>query len=611
MFLVGIRKVACLWITLAAATAFAAPSSFVMAQQSFARFDFANAYKHAAAALLQQPGNIEARRIAAKSAREMRNFAECLRIAQEIPLQKMEFEDVGCVGECSVNSTFSQRAQSILVRQMQSSENRDIASYWLGRQSYLREDYRGAEKLLAGIQILPDRLEKDRQKMLERIRDVLLAQTPKAPVATPPPKIAAPAVPPKPLVSSTPEIDSPPKISPVPQPRPAPQASSGKQVDAPDGKVGQYAFLQGSFKLNSEISALRDTVSLEPFSQQEYEKNFDVTQIKNTNSILVDGGGTVSLRAGFGSRKRLEQDAKINFLGVFEFDGSMANRTIWLYQPTSRLKYPLGSVGVLGRGVEFGLVPELQIALGDNFESELGVRAKLNVPDTNRMRTLFDLHGMAAIKSERFRLESQYVYDRYFVGSRAGFAGHNLSLDFRANHLGIFGFGAPPGYALFRYARYVALSGKHIVRFMIMEGDFLEFNVAPRLRVSENVDVFFWYHVVQGSRRQLWSSKDVKSYYGITDVDLDALDYSSYEPTAMYTNLSSEFTLGTQWTKPNGMFLATGVGLRTTSARAQSFEPEDRALRQKNKNLPENYDSLINAGGGKMYRGYASFGFTF
>jgi hypothetical protein len=582
-------------------------NTLLQAQNDFAKLDYASAYKSAEFVLAKQPANVEARRIAAKSARELEKYSECLKLSQEVPFARMDFEDVGLVGECSVRSVYTGQAHSILQRQLKSALNRDIAAYWMGTQLFLKNEFRSAEKLFSVVQVLPDRLEKERQKMLERIRAVLVAAVatpaPK-PVATPAPKpVATPA--PKPVATPAPTV---PPVSPVI----AVTAASGSNgaPDSPEGKIGQYAFLQGAFHLHTEFSSMSNNVSLDAFTQTEFENGFSESSIKRVSESGFDAGGTISLRAGLGSRNRAGENSKWNALAAVEFDASMSNRSTWIYQPNSRLKYPLGSVGTVSRGVEIGLVPGLQIAFGDHFDVEVGARGKFNAPETNRNRFLLDFHSSAALKSGYARLETQYIYEQYFVEKNAVFSGHNALADFRFEKFGILSLGAPPGYSLVRFARYTALPSTQAVRFVVMEGDFWEINIAPRLRLTSDLEAVAWYHWVGGTRRQFWSAKDLKFYYGVSKLDNIAYDSALYQPTAVYNSVSREVVAGLQWNGPSHLFVFGGAGWRQTSASFQNFEPLDMAVRTAAGNAPERYEPLINSAGGTTLRVFVSLGLS-
>jgi hypothetical protein len=599
-----------LWVVPAVASAQA--DSWMSAQQAFTRFDYAASLRYATQVLQKQPNHAEARRLAAKAARELGRFVDCLKFMSEFSNQQLMSDDIGLVGECAVRSRMTPRAQSLLNQQLQSADNRDIAAYWLGRQAYLKEEWASAEKFLSMVQIVPDRLEKERAKMLERLRDVLRQGSKPAPpaVAVEP----APQPTPQPVaLPSVPQVQV--SVPPAPTVRPSlPQKKKPAppfRPTAPVEKTGGSFFANGGFRLTTDYAYTGNSVSLEPFSQSEYGKTYNSESIKKTKGGIGDVAGTIALHGGYGLRRRESDFFRIELVGAMELDATMASRTIWLYQPPTRLRYPLGAVGTSGRGLELGPVPEVRFSFGKNFEAELGTRFKLNVPDVGRARTLVDIHTLAVLKNDFAELQAGYVYDRYFVSGTSAFSGSNVLADFRVDGLGLFSLGAPPGYALFRYARYVAMPSPHVVRFMIMEGDFLEFNVAPRLQIADKWEAMAWFHWVRAKRRQYWSTADLQKYYRVSTLDTSSQTKETYEPTALYGNTSTEFSGSLTWDGPAGVEASFGAAYRMTRSNYVEFNPLDIEERVKNKSEPYRYQDLINRGGGTSVRVFASAGVGF
>jgi hypothetical protein len=543
----------------------------VAAQQALARLDYASAFRFALEALRADPKNLDVRRIAARSAKELQRPADCLRLMQPVQPAVATADDVGLVGDCASSSQFTPWSLSFLQQSTAQSANADMANFWLGKFYYRKGDYARADAFLGKVTVLPARLEKERQFLLERARDVLEAQqSPPSPSAgTAGAGTAGDAS--KGSGSALPS-------SPAPA-RPSPAASAASWPSAQKLTAERPAVLRrnaaaGWFKSPlAEVSVglsvyQGKAIELDPNSQEGYDKAIvsgkpaeAVPAIKERKLALTDFtvdtvfGGTFGLNSALtpgGGQSRVGLDVLVG--------ATQSGRELPVYALRGETLPAQVSPRTAHSGWGLTLGPVVDLATNRNFS--LGAKALYGVSGPSFGSPLGRLEGSAyaRIEFDQADVRSGGRFG-WWLGSDNKQGAQIMSFDFdaRVGRLGLFGFGAPEGYPLFRYSRLVPTGSSAVSLFTQLEGDFYELNLAPRLFLGEQIAALFWYRYVSGSRQ---------SFLGKTVADAVEAQgkaqgkWDPPRPTAEYTSASQDFTFELEWWPLKWLSGAGGVLVR-------------------------------------------------
>lgn len=572
--------------------------SWIQAQQAFARLEYPAAFRYANDALRRDPGNIEARRVAAKSAKELEKYSDCLRIMGAMPVAKVTPDDVSLVGECSAASNYSPWTLNFLKQNAAIVANRDMANYWLGRYYYKKGDYAKANSFLANIVVLPARLEKDRTFMLSRIKDVLKSQsTTNVQPATPsmgsqavpqpappqPPPVVLPLPQPPPYPSNVPEVFATPRPSHAEKEREPRERSREKKDVATNGRSGYYN--EASFLGRVTVTASQGSDVLDTENQRKYDelsasggevKDEDFVNKLNKNSQLGEArlGGALGYR--FGS-----SDSRYFDLGVSGGLGMTASyyRGAGFYDIPFEMPQPNTSLLQQNRG--FGAYVEPILTW---FPIKYtGVSGSIRF---NRSWPSFSTEK-GALTEQRYSVglmgridpvavDSGFTYLRLADRSgNLGLAGTDLWANVETKKIWYFSLRSFRGYPLVRYSVRQPLSTDvpAMAYYMQLQGSYLELNIVPRIHIQDNISIPIWYHSRSSNRR---------SYVrpGLFE-HVNAVGHSApFAPSAEFRDSLTEWVSGVDFAFQDVFSVFGGVSLRKhTSQYLPSAEVEPNSAR--------------------------------
>jgi len=559
--------------------------AFVAAQQAFARLDYQNAYKSALEALRTTPRNLEARRIAAKSAKELARNAECLKLMQPVPVASATTDDVGLVGECGALSAYTPWSLTFLQQSTSNSNNQDAANFWLGKFYYRKGDYSRAESFLAPVTVLPARLEKERAFMLERSRDVLKAQEP-TPESDSEPASVSKEQGTSPLPADAPPASSAtaPTMGAGSRKSPAASPSTTKQpVPTQSAPAKQSAASRGSLRKNPTAGGYVETTAYgalgvgvkrgssvyfdPPEEQKAYDDAINKTgatgnatdkvNTRSDNAVEPYADAVVTVQAGFASA--LGSGGQQSRFGLeVRAGGTGARQKLPFYSLAGESELPQYALRSLNSGWKISVGPFAEIATNRNFS--VGGKLGLSIigPSFTGMLGSVDASGWAKLEFDAFEVRP---VGRFSVltgkDNKQGAWLQSYGIDARVTRWGVFGFGAPEDHPLLRWTSIYPKGSENIVLFTQLEGNFLEFNLAPRLFLGEQFNLLIWYRYVSGSRRSYVSSSLVK----LLEAD-SARGNKPFPPTASYTSASTDYALEAEWLPTKAIAAAGGVLVR-------------------------------------------------
>lgn len=527
--------------------------SWTLAQQAYARFDYANAYRFALEALKASPQNTDARRVAAKSAREMHRYSDCLKLMNEVQAAQANLDDVGLVGECSSESSFSPWALSFLQKNTASETNRDVASYWLGCYYYARGDYPRAEKLLTNVSLLPERLDKDRVFKLGRLRDLVRATQ----SSTPPKKEEPGAREPKTPVAK----DPPPSAGTQSMPPVVRKSAARSRAVIGASRDGNVATANGWFAtpsaaLQSGVAIIRGKATpLGPDDQAAYEAT--VLRQGSTNAagsiesknISVDDIFADSKVSGTAGYQTAPSERGSQFKAFAEIALSATFSKIYrpFYTPLFEYAKASEAARMPSRGWSTSLSMVTDYAVNSNFGGQAFVGIGQYYPSTRENHAAGRAGYSLRIGFEEYDLRGGYTIERE-QGKDGQVASYDeqISLDFQVGKIfGLFSFAAPPGYSLVRYSRYKPEGSSSIITYTMLEGRYWEFNFAPRVHFTDTLSLVTWYRYVIGSNRSYVSptkASDVRENGRKTG------SWFAFRPTADFESTSSDWLVEAEWT---------------------------------------------------------------
>ena len=542
------------WV-LMESVAFAAPraDSWTLAQQAFARLDYPNAYRYALEIIKSSPQNTEARRLAAKSAKEMQRYPECLRLMQDASLSQATTDDVGLVGECAALSQYTSWSLGFLQQNVNVSANHDIASFWLGRYFYRRGDYPKAEKTLRDVAVLPARLEKERVFMLERTREVLRATQPQSAVE-------------KPGDDSNSGAGS---SSPAPSTKAAAARDAKKDPQSRDSfkDASSKKDLNGlSFLANAQARAgyglfNGKSTPYGPDDQLEFESASAAaaaSAIKTTplalNDLYVDA--RVSALAGFATPMG-SQGMQLK-IGLEAIGGvTQSNNIRPFYAPLGESVRPTQAVHIPAKGWSGSGGANAEFMLNRNLGVGGFAQYQVNSPGFKYLLTKILGEGYAKLEFDEFQIKpfANYSLEMGSDSKRAGL-GMQWGTDFKIARIGFFGLSSPTGYPLVRYSRYQPIGRtKSVILFTQNEGGFWELNLAPRVYINDAFNVLSWYRYVSGSKQSYVAG--AKRSYVIKEGS-----YRLFQPSSDYNSVASDWTTELEWTPHKNFSVGVGVQMR-------------------------------------------------
>ena len=586
---------------------------WILAQQAFARFDYTSALKFAVETLAGNPQNSDARRIAAKSAKELRKPGDCLKLMSDAPLANIVSDDMNIVGECASLSNFSPWALNFLQRNSASDNNKDSANYWLGWYYYSRGDYPKAEKLLSNIALLPERFEKDRQFKLGRIRDITRAS---ASGSTQPPPIQPQQIPQKKSDETSLSTQKTPRRTPV-----------NKPVTQRDHNLitpGWFALTLGGGEIGVAV-ARGKAIKIGPNDQLDYETELNKPggtfasaspAVKSSVTSVDDLFADVKISEQIGyltnaSDKGIQTKIALD-LGVAATQSK--NYSVF-YIPLAENSRASESARQASKG--WGALSNLNLDLALNHNFSLLSKAGYGIytPALSDAQSVLRLDVGAKLNFDEYEIKGAYRVEKE-NGKDNLTAGYNAqySFDLSISRLSFFSFFAPPGYSLFRYTKSqpvesTAKASSSIVLYEMHEGYFWEMNFAPRVNIGDALSFMTWYRYVSGTNRSYVSGKTATA---VRDAAQKTGSYRTFRPSAEFESVSSDLTLEANWNFLKSSFLNPNVFLMDLSTGIVLTRKSTRYIESKIPSingLP--YSALIDKGAENSTRYYGSLRFHF
>ncbi len=590
-----------------------------LAQQAFARFDYTFALRYATETLAGNPQNSDARRIAAKSAKELRKAGDCLKLMSDAPIANIISDDMNIVGECASLSSFSPWALNFLQKNSASDNNRDSANYWLGWYFYSRGDYPRAEKLLSNIALLPERLEKDRQFKLGRIRDITRAAAPpqaQPSQSTQPLPILPQQLPFKNLDETASSSQKTSRRTPVNKP--------ATQRDHNLISPGWFALTLGGGEIGIAIARGR-AINIGPNEQLDYETELNKPGGTFASASPAVKSVVVSVDDLFADVKIAEQ---VGYLTSASDKGIQTKIALDLGVAATQSKNyssfyipldenPRASESARQASKGWGALSNinLDLALNHNFSLLSKAGYGIYTPALSDAQSVLRLDLGAKLNFDEYEIKGAYRVEKE-NGKDNLTAGYNAqySFDLAVSRLSFFSFFAPPGYSLFRYTKSqpvesAAKASSSIILYEMHEGYFWEMNIAPRVNVGESLSFMTWYRYVSGTNRSYVSAKTTTA---VRDAAQKTGSYRTFRPSAEFESVSSDLTLEANWNFLKSSFLNSNVFLMDLSTGFVLTRKATRYIESKISSingLP--YSALIDKGAENTTKYYGSLRFHF
>ena len=488
------------------ATAF---DPYLAAQSAYLHRDYDEALRLSNETLKRDPRKTEARRLGAKAARALRQFYECLRLTAGIEPVFATVDDVQLVGECSVEYQVTPSVVQYMQKNLELPDKRSMANYWLGVFSYQQGDHTKAQPYLRAAQALPSKLERERVSMLARIQLLLGQQKQPSPAPLPQPPPPAPPTP-------VPVVVSP---APAPGSVPAPTAA----VEPPENRavwMNRALLTKDGQILNWDFS-FRSGLFQRYFSEGALERGVQPTP---GTSTLFQASARAEGRWGF-ARKNLFG------LGIFA-NASVQNGddTTLPYFSGWDLTWPQLPAEVWVKGAAF--TPGIFLGLAINPQLNLLVKAfyQGGLGGFRSAEAASGVWGAALLNWDKVFLKAgaQMLINVKSVGG-AQLGATEYFFDVQTTKLGRVAFVPLPGHPLLRYfVTYPKDSTISSARFMQIEGSFFEFNLTPRLYISDALSISGLFRYVLGSNRSYVSEALAKA---IQNNPQDFLPSANYQST--------------------------------------------------------------------------------
>lgn len=544
--------------------------SWVAAQQAFARLDYQTAYRLSQDVASRNPRNFEARRMAAKSARELEKYGECLNLASGLPPASVTNDDVGLVGECAWSSQFPAWVLTFLQQNMAVVEHRDMAQYWLGKYHYRRSEYTKADGYLTPIAALPARLEKDRQFMLSRIHELGIQGSSSTQPTNP---------------------NTQPAIAPTPS-QPLNPANLPVRRDVPFyqrlASSTEGWFLTPDLRVRSYFSASQGkNVPIDPEHQVDYEQKLKTTPPdeegaekvleKSDNPSLNRFGALLNLGVMAGYRTAaLETNQYFQAAIVANAGVNGANWNDGYFTFADELPYAQQPLWVAnkGYGVRGGVA--LDASLNKNFSASAKATIARVYPAFKSQAVAFvqDYGGEAKFQSKYVNVRAGGDYKR--LASKHGRTMLTVIdgyADIEATTPFYVGFRNFERYPLFRYSMQSSINSftDEILFFSQMGGSFLEFNITPRAQLNTASSIFFWLRLVNESDLTYYSPSKATS---ASDLELKFGSEELLRPSAKYNATRTEMSAGYEWQQQNRINVISGLTLSTRKATFRSGDED-------------------------------------
>jgi hypothetical protein len=536
-------------------------SDLVAAQNLFLRTDYEGALKGSLVVLKKAPQNMEAKRLAAKSYRELKRFKECLRMTQSIPPQPSLNEDVILVGDCNQQEA----AWTLSFFQSSSAHNasRDSALFFIGKYYYKQGDYQRSSKHLLESTVLPARLDKERTFMLERIKDVTQSAQAAQPVPAPTPNPTPEPMTPHPNNSrpNSPTGDGKNEGKKTEGRDTRDNDSSSHSAEAPHQYLFDSAknislslFAGGASEFGKETPIKRGSqvnyeITVERPSNANVPTNAFRT-IKTTQSTTLYPLVRTELALRLGNNK-FERNQLMGFGVELSAKGEYAKRTQEYVLPNISHSYH-GNLLPYRHGV-FKLTPAFGIQPNKSFLISASV--PVGFATTFSKYSLSESPTIAgALSAGAFRIHGDYQYSFLQGGDfkpGAHTSCYGLKLGFEKTE---FLFSHKDIMHAFRFCQIRPDGSKNVVEFTELEGDFIEVNLFPQLKITNQFSLLGYFHYSNGSLGSYVSTSQAKR---VEVRGKDTKKYTPFRPSSGITTSSLESSLGGKW-QPNSMLSLVG-----------------------------------------------------
>jgi hypothetical protein len=486
------------------------------AEQAFASLDYATAFRAGQQVLSENPKNLAMRRLTASSALQLKKFSDCLKLMAVLTPKESSADDLHLLGECSQgNGSFTTQTIRSFEQSRNAPEKTDAASYWLGVAAYRDGNFVASKRYLDSVAILPARFDEQKKFMLERIADLLRANSP-AP-NTPKPT-ATPAVPS--AVSDSPPRPNGERSDKAERGERLPERARLDLIPRKKAENGGFSNFEGDAKLGVAAGVL-DRVGIGIDEQKAFDKEVE-TAVREKREVKVS---TIQERTGVLFTPLVSLNGKVNTgfrsddfvgdrgteygLGV-AFSGSYTTVQSNFYAVQDTRMHPAASVAFPSPGAGIRVSGHIDNRPNPFFRFWLEVFA-------DRLATKFDNQFGQLGAQGRFSLQTRTAYFAVggfwslLQGSDMGIGGHwnGFELDAGLSNLGYFGLRAPLGHSLLSYQVSSPIPSSRttgVFQIVSLEGTYFEVNLAPSIIFSPYFRAMLWYRFVYGRERTYVSS---------------------------------------------------------------------------------------------------------
>jgi tetratricopeptide (TPR) repeat protein len=532
-------------------------SELVVGQALFLKADFEGSLKIALDVLKKNSYNSDAKRLAAKSYREVKKFKECLRFAQSIPPQPSNNEDVILVGDCNAQEA----AWTVVFFQSASiyPASRDSALFFMGRYYYKQGDYQKSLKNLQESSVLPSRLDKERRFMLERIKEVsqTLPQTS-------PPQVS------QNIPTQNAEANNNQKPEETNQSKEYKETKKSKtsktstpETHEPFIFASEHAFESVNFigaasELGKEIPIKRGTqTEFENAVEKPSTENISTSAyrtIKSTQSSSVYLYGNTLIKYRLGNENI--QKSTIGLGTEFYLSAEFAKQRHELVLPhINHMYHGLLLPHKFGR---LGVLPTIGIKPNKSFS--LNVSIPIEFATTGKKHT-FSQSGSAQAKlfAGDLQLGGGYKYSlvqssEFKLGAKSSCYNITSKFDSQSSNWGFY-----DSIPILQFCQIRPEGSKYITEFTELEGDFIEVNFLPFFKISESFTLESYFKYSLGFLGSYVSSAQAKR---VEERGLTTKKYSPFRPSSGFTTTNIEGSVTGKILLAKHLFLSPKIGYR-------------------------------------------------
>jgi hypothetical protein len=528
------------------------------AEQAFASLDYATAFRAGQQVLSENPKNLAMRRLTAASALQLKRFADCLKLMGVLTPKETSADDLHLLGECSQgNGSFTSQTIRSFEQSRNAPEKTDAASYWLGFAAYRDGNFVASKRYLDSVAILPARFDEQKKFMLERIADLLRANSPAPntpkPIASPTP--TAPAGAPVSVDGQPRSNDKPERIEKPERGERLPERARLDLIPRKKAENGGFSNFEGDARIGVAAGVL-DRVGVGIDDQKAYDKEVEaaveggrevkISTVEERTGVLftplVLFNGKVS--TGYRSDDFVGDRGTEYGLGV-AFSGSYTSVQSNFYAVQNTRMHPAASVAFTSAGAGIRVSAHIDNRPNPFFRFWLEAFA-------DRLATKFDNQFGQLGAQGRFSLQTRTAYFAVggfwsmLQGSDLGIGGHwnGIELDAGLSNLGYFGLRAPLGHSLLSYQVSAPIPSSRttgVFQIVSLEGAYFEINLAPSIIFSPYFRAMLWYRFVSATERTYIASTTKAA-------QIAQNDYAVKFPDSQFNSSLSDFSAAVEYT---------------------------------------------------------------